>query len=181
MRLTKAIGPDDHIRGSAEAPVTLVEYGDYQNSACSEAYYMVRALQAEMGAQLQFVFRNFPLASLDPYAEYAALAAEAAGVQGQFWQIHDFLFENPGAVGDGRLISYAWSLGIDAKRFDREIAEDLHAERLWADVLSGIQSGVNGTPTFFINGVRHEGAWNFELLLAALKAALAVNDEPDLP
>jgi protein-disulfide isomerase len=176
MRLTKAIGPDDHARGSAEAPVTLVEYGDYQSPTCGEAYYMIQALRAVMGEQLQFVFRNFPLASIDPFAEYAALAAEEAGAQGHFWPIHDFLFENPGAVEDGRLIAYAWSIGIDAKRFDREVAEDQHAEHLQEEIHSGIQSGVNGTPTFFINGVRHEGAWNFELLLAALKAALALND-----
>jgi protein-disulfide isomerase len=181
MRLTKGIGPDDHIRGAAEAPVTLVEYGDYQNSVCSEAYYMVRALQAEMGAQLRFVFRNFPLVSNDPVAEYAALAAEAAGVQGQFWPIHDFLFENPGATGDGRLTKYAWYLGIDATRFNREIATGQHAAHLQEDIDSGIQSGVNGTPTFFINGVRHEGAWNFELIHAALIAALPVTDESDPP
>jgi protein-disulfide isomerase len=178
MRLKKAIGPDDHVRGSVEAPVTLVEYGDYDSPACGEAYYMVQALRAEMGKQLRFVFRNFPLTSIHPFADYAALAAQAAGVQGKFWEIHDFLFENPGAAENGRLTTYAWSIGIDAKRFDREIAEDQHAERLQEDIFSGIQSGVNGTPTFFINDVRHEGAWNFELLLAALKAALAVHDEP---
>ncbi|MCW3097125.1 MAG: oxidoreductase [Chthonomonadaceae bacterium] len=178
MKLKKAISPDDHVRGSAEAPVTLVEYGDYESPACCEAYYMVRALQAEMGEQLQFVFRNFPLTSIHPFADYASLAAEAAGAQGKFWEIHDFLFENPGAAEDDRLTTYAWSIGIEANRFDREIAEDKHADHLQEDIISGIQSGVNGTPTFFINGVRHEGAWNFELLVVALKAARAVHDDP---
>ena len=177
MRLKKAISPDDHIRGSAEAAVTLVEYGDYESSACGEAYYMIQALRAEMGKRLRFVFRNFPLTSIHPFAANAALAAEAAGAQGQFWEIHDFLFENPGAAEDGRLTTYAWSIGVDAKRFDRDIAEDLYAERVHEDIFGGIQSGVNGTPTFFINGVRHEGAWNFDVLLAALQAALAEHDE----
>lgn len=172
MTFKRAIGPADHVRGPAKAPVTLLEYGDYQSSLCSEAYYMVRALQAEMGEHLRFVFRNFPLTSIHPYARYAALAAEAAGAQGHFWEIHDFLFENPGILEDGQLLLYARSIGIEGKRFEREIAQEQHAERLREDILSGIQSGVNGTPTFFINGVRHEGLWNFETVLAALKAAL---------
>ncbi len=181
MLLKKAIGPDDHIRGPAEAPVTLVEYGDYQSPLCGEAYYMVRALQAEMGAQLRFVFRNFPLAFIHPYAKYAALTAEAASAQGHFWEIHDFLFENPGIVEDGQMLTYARSIGIEGRRFEREIAQKQHDERLQEDILSGIESGVNGTPTFFINGIRHEGVWNFDSLLAAMKAAIAVPEAPNPP
>jgi len=172
MQLSRAIHLGDHIRGLGEAPVTLVEYGDYQSPACGEAYYMVRALQAEMGDRLQFVFRNFPLTLIHPFAEYAAFAAEAAAAQGRFWTMHDFLFENPVDVERGLLLTYAKSIGLDARRMEHEIAERTYAERIQSDVLSGLQSGVNGTPTFFINGVRHEGDWNFEVLLDALKSAL---------
>ena len=179
MKLQKAIGTDDHVRGTAEAGVTLVEYGDYQSPLCCEAYYMVRALQAEMGAQLRFVFRNFPLPTIHPFAEYAALAAEAAGAQGHFWEIHDFLFENPGASENGQLLTYARSIGIEGKRFEREISKHHYAERLREDIRSGIESGVNGTPTFFLDGVRHEGIWNFETLLTALNAVLSGCDAPN--
>jgi len=153
--------------------VTLVEYGDYECPYSGAAYPIVKQIQARMGGRLRFVFRNFPLVSVHPHAERAAEAAEAAGAQGKFWEMHDRLFQSQPRLGDAFLSSYAERLGLDVDRFHKELSEHTYAGRIREDLASGDRSGVPGTPTFFINGVRHGGSFDFEILLAALERAAA--------
>ena len=160
----------DHLQGPTDAPVTLLEYGDYQCPACGAAYPLVKALQEQLGGQLCFAFRNFPLTNIHPYAEHAAEVAEAAGVQGSFWEMHDLLFENQEALDDEALLEYARTLGLDDTRLAREIREGDHTPRVREDFRHGVRAGVNGTPTFFISGERYDGATGLEPLLAALAA-----------
>ena len=122
---------------------------------------------------VRFVFRNFPLTQSHPHAEHAAEAAEAAAVQEKFWQMHDYLFEHQQALDDAHLVQYAAALNLDKETFVREMTEHVHANRVHEDFLSGVRSGVNGTPTFFINGVRHDASYELETLLAAIEAAMS--------
>jgi len=161
----------DHIQGPADAPVTLVEYGDYECPYCGAAYPIVKDVQAQIGDRLRFVFRNFPITTSHPHAEQAAEAAEAAAAQGGFWPMHDLLYENQRRLQDDDLRGYAAQLGLDLDRFDRDLTGHVHASRVREDFMSGVRSGVNGTPTFYVNGVRHDGAYDAESLLAALTAA----------
>jgi protein-disulfide isomerase len=168
--LTLPVSPDrDHIRGSLDAPVSLVEYGDYECPYCRAAHPIVDEIQARMGDELQFVFRHFPLTTVE-----AAEATEAAGAQERFWEMHDVLFENQEQLAPHYLRAYAGALGLDTERFDRELAEHVHAYRVREDFMSGVRSGVNGTPTFYINGVRHDGSWELPALMAALQRAARV-------
>jgi protein-disulfide isomerase len=161
----------DHIQGAPEAPVTLVEYGDYQCPYCGAAYPIVKQVQQEMGSDLRFVFRNFPIATAHPHAENAAEAAEAAAGQGKFWEMHDLLYEHQKRLGDEDLRSYAASLGLELARFDGDLAQHVYAPRVHQDFMSGVRSGVNGTPTFYINGIRYDDPYDAETLLAALERA----------
>ena len=158
-RLTPPVSELDHAAGPDDAPVTLVEYGDYECPYCGMAYPIVKAVQRELGSQLRFVFRNFPLAEIHPHARHAAQAAEAAAAQGKFWEMHDLLFEHQHALEDEDLIGYAKSLGLDAEQLARELEAGTYAKRVRDDFRSGVRSGVNGTPTFFLNGERYEGSW----------------------
>ena len=158
----------DHILGPIDAPIALVEYGDYECPYCGEAYPIVKAIQEQLDGRLCFVFRNFPLSNMHPYAEHAAEAAEAAGAQGKFWEMHDMLFENQDALHDEALAQYAESLGLDAGRLLGEVLNGTHSARVREDFRSGARGGVNGTPTFFINGVRYAGAFDADTLIAAL-------------
>jgi protein-disulfide isomerase len=164
----------DHIRGPATAPVTLVEYGDYECPHCGAAHAIIDAVQARMGPALCFVFRHFPLTTIHPRAEPAAEAAEAAGAQGKFWAMHDVLFENQEQLAGPHLLAYAETLDLDLALFAGDLAEHVHAPKVREDFMSGVRSGVNGTPTFFINGVRHDGPWDAASLLAALQRAAQV-------
>jgi protein-disulfide isomerase len=130
-------------------------------------------VQARLGERLRFVFRNFPITTSHPHAEQAAEAAEAAATQSRFWQMHDLLYENQKNLRDRDLRAYAEQLGLDVELFGRELAEHVYAERVYEDFMSGVRSGVNGTPTFYINGVRHDDSYEFETLLAALERAAA--------
>ena len=168
-----AVGPRDHSVGPAAAPVTLVEYGDYECSHCAHAYPIVKAVQKRFGPLLRFVFRNFPLKEMHPSAQHAAEVAEAAGAQGTFWPMHDSLFENQGALEDEDLLGYAAELGLDAHRVAVELATHVHAARVREDFLSGVRSGVNGTPTFMLNGQRYDGSWEEERLIAAIERTLS--------
>ena len=170
--LTLPVGKRDHIRGPADAAVTLVEYGDYECPHCGRAYPIIKAIQQRMGPRLRFAYRNFPLRESHPHAEQAAEAAEAAAAQGTFWEMHDRLFERQFALDGEYLIEYAGDLGLDVARFRNELSGGAYAPRVREDFRSGVTSGVNGTPTFFINGVRHDGSWEFEALLAALHEAI---------
>ena len=163
----------DHIQGPADAAVTLVEYGDFECPYCGAAYPIVKDVQDRMGERLRFVFRNFPITTSHAHAEQAAEAAEAAAGQGRFWPMHDLLFENQRRLGDQDLHGYAEQAGLDVERFDSELAEHAHAARVREDFMSGVRSGVNGTPTFFVNGARHDGSYEVEALLAALERAAA--------
>jgi protein-disulfide isomerase len=170
-QLTLPVGERDHIQGPANAPVTLVEYGDYECPYCGAAYPIVKEVQRALGDELRFVFRNFPLGEIHPHAVQAAETAEAADAQGKFWEMHDYLYEHQSKLETERLLSYAEHLGLDAARVERELAEHTHEPRIREDFLSGARSGVNGTPTFYINGVRHDDSYDFDTLVAALRAA----------
>ena len=170
-RLRPPVSDADHRAGPDDAPVTLLEYGDYECPHCGRAYPIVREVQRRMGRRLRLVFRNFPLAEMHPHAEHAAEAAEAAGVQGKFWEMHDAIFEHQAALTDADLIRYARSLGLDESRVKDELATGVHAARVREDFRSGVRSGVNGTPTFFINGTRYDGSWDLGTLLEALEGA----------
>ena len=170
-RLTIPVGARDHAQGPADAPVTLVEYGDYECPHCGRAYPIIKEVQRRLGSKLRFVFRNFPIGESHPHAEHAAEAAEGAAAQGQFWEMHDMLYEHQQALDDSHLAGYAAELGLDVKAFDRELRTHAHQARVREDFMSGVRSGVNGTPTFFINGVRFDDSWDPDTLTNALRAA----------
>ncbi|MDB6090920.1 MAG: bdbD [Gammaproteobacteria bacterium] len=171
-RLTLPVTPDrDHIRGPVDAPVTLLEYGDFECPYCGMAYPIVESVLAQMGDQVRFVFRHFPLIDMHPHAERAAEAAEAADAQGKFWDMHQMLFENQENLSDRFLLVYAQTLGLDLARFTDDLATGLYRPRVSEDFISGVNSGVNGTPSFFINDVKHEGPWDAASLLGALQSS----------
>jgi protein-disulfide isomerase len=169
--LKPPVSDRDHILGPSKALFELVEYGDFECPHCARASVAVAELRAEMGEQLRFVFRHFPLAKMHPHARKAAMAAEAAGAQGMFWQMHDLLFQNASALSIADLIRYATDLGLDVARFELELSSDVYAPRVQEDVSSGVRSGVNGTPTFFINGVRHNAGYTVDDLREGLGIA----------
>ena len=167
----------DHIRGLADARVTLVEYGDFECPYSGRAYRIVKDVQERMGEQLRFIFRNFPLTTLHPHAEQAAEAAEAAAAQGRFWEMHDRLFENQRNLLNEDLSSYARALNLDLDAFDKDLAKHVRADRVHEDLMSGVRSGVDGTPTFFINGLRHDDSYDLETLLQSVQRAAEVGTE----
>jgi protein-disulfide isomerase len=172
--LTMPVNDDrDHVQGPAEAAVTLLEYGDYECPYCGAAYPIIKEVQGRMGERLRFVFRNFPISTSHPHAEQAAEAAEAAAIRGSFWQMHDLLYENQRRLRDEDLRGYAEQLGLGVEPFGKELDEHVHAARVHEDFMSGVRSGVNGTPTFYINGARHDDSYDIETLLAALERAAA--------
>ena len=173
-RLVLPVDGRDHVRGPADAPSTLVEYGDYECPYCGLAHPIVEEVRRRLGRQLRFAFRHFPLAEIHPHAQPAAEAAEAAGAQGRFWEMHDLLYKNQQALDDADLLRYADALELDLTRFVSELADRTWETRVREDFMSGVRSGVNGTPTFFLNGVRHDGAWDADSLIEALMAPARV-------
>jgi protein-disulfide isomerase len=167
-RLTLPVGPRDHAQGPKTAALTLVEYGDYECPHCGRAYPILKKIQARLGSRLRFVFRNFPLGEMHPHAQHAAEAAEAAAAHNRFWEMHDALFEHQHALSDRHLMEYATAIGLEPARFQQDLSTHAYAPRVREDFLSGVRSGVNGTPTFFINGFRHDAAWDFETLMDTL-------------
>jgi protein-disulfide isomerase len=161
----------DHIQGALDAAVTLLEYGDYECPYCGAAYPNVKEVQARAGELLRFVFRNFPITTAHPHAERAAEAAEASAAQGRFWEMHDTLYENQAHLGDDDLHGYAEQLGLDLAAFDKELVEGAHLPRVHEDFMSGVRSGVNGTPTFYVNGERHDDSYDVDTLLRAVERA----------
>jgi protein-disulfide isomerase len=160
----------DHVHGPVTAPLTLVEYGDYQCPFCGAAYPEVKKVQKELGQKLRFVFRNFPLTRIHPYAESAAETAEAASAQGKFWEMHDFLYEHQNTLNDPKIaFEFARKLGLNTERFQRELSKHAHLPRIKEDFTGGIRSGVNGTPTFYVNGVRHDADPTAKEILRALE------------
>lgn len=172
VTLTHAVSSRDHVQGPDDAPLTLLEYGDYQCPYCGAAYPVVKRLQKALGERLRFVFRNFPLTQSHPYALLAAETAEAAALQGKFWEMHDLIYEQQNALNPDIIPVWAEKLGLDLERLGRDIEAGAIEERLKEDRLSGIRSGVNGTPTLFINGVRFDGSPDFHALMAALESEL---------
>jgi Na+:H+ antiporter, NhaA family len=165
----------DHLRGAAHAPVTLVEYGDFQCPYCGEAYPVVKQLLERFGDRLRFVFRHMPLADLHPRAPAAALAAEAAGAQGRFWEMHDRLFEHQLELGDDDLRGHAEAIDLDVERFQSDLADAALAARVEVDLQSGARSGVPSTPRFFVNGVIHLSSATEADLGEAIDAELALS------
>jgi len=161
----------DHIQGDARAPVVLVEYGDYECPHCGRAHPIVRRVQKHFGKRLAFVFRNFPLNESHPNAEAAAETAEFAGAHDRFWEMHDALFENQDSLGLPFLLELAESLKLSSAELEQALTDDQYTPRVKEDFMGGVRSGVNGTPTFFINGLRHDGSFEFEDLVTAIEDA----------
>ena len=173
--LTQPVSAHDHAEGPADAPLTLVEYGDYQCPYCGAAYPVVKRLQKTLGKKLRFVFRNFPLTQAHPYALIAAEAAEVAALQGKFWEMHDLLFEQQPLLKPEIIPSWAKRIGLNLEKFGNDIKQGAVEKRIKEDRQSGIRSGVNGTPTFFINGTRYDGPPDYDSLLAALESELTLH------
>jgi len=173
-RLTLAIGERDHHKGSFGAPVELVEYGDYECPHCQEVHPIIHELKERMGDRLVFVYRHFPITSQHPNAFLAAEAAEAAAAQGKFWEMTLQLFTHQRELTFEDLVRHADAIGLDVNRFRRDLEEHSFEDRVREDFMSGVRSGVNGTPTFYINGIRYDGAWDLESLLEAIEKPLGV-------
>lgn len=173
MQLTSPVSERDHSQGGATAPVTLVLYGDYECPYTRQASTVIRALQPQVGAQLRFVFRNFPLIEIHPHALHAAEAAEAAATQGNFWEMYDTLFHHQHTLEDEDLLQFAIAMGLDTKKFAKDMDDHSFLSRIEEDVESGIKSGVEGTPSIYLNGVQYQSSWEHDPLLAAIKRASA--------
>ena len=169
--LADAVGARDHVRGSSDAPVTLLEYADFECPFCGRWFPELQRVLQDLGPRVRFVFRHFPISEHHPHAESAAEVAEAAGAQGKFWEMHDLLFRRQAALDDGHLLAYVRELGLDAVRVERELEQQVHRARVRDDIESGLRSGVSGTPMFFINGRRHEEPGDAQTLRAALLRA----------
>jgi protein-disulfide isomerase len=169
--LMTAVSERDPSQGPATAAMTLLQYGDYECPYTRQSTTIVRAIQQQLGDQLRFVFRNFPLTEIHPHALHAAIAAEAAASQGKFWQMHDYIFHHQHTLADADLEQFAEAVGLDMQQYAADMAEQRALARIEEDVEGGERSGVQGTPTFFINGVLYRGSWDQDALLAALQAA----------
>jgi protein-disulfide isomerase len=168
----------DHIKGSASAPVTLVEYGDYECPACGAAYPIVNLVQKHFGPRLRFAFRHFPLSQVHPNAESAAESAEFAGAHDLFWEMHDGIYQNQDRLGLPLLFALVEALGLSVSDLRAALESGTYAPKVKKDFLSGVRSGVNGTPTFFINGMRHDGSYAFDDLVAAIELHLYATAPP---
>lgn len=174
--LSAPVGPDDHFQGPGDAPVMLVEYGDYECPHCGRAHAVLEAVLAELGDEVRFVFRHFPHAEVHPNAASAAEAAEsvaAHGGNGAFWDLHDMLFENQDALEETDLLGYAEAAGVDPVAVADDMSSGAMRARVRADVASGVRSGVDGTPAFFVNGRRFDGNWSDPAAFAAVLRAAA--------
>jgi protein-disulfide isomerase len=168
--LTPPLGPDDHVDGPADARLELVMYGDFQCPYCSAAQGILRRVRDRLEGRLRFAFRQYPIPEVHPDAERAAEASEAAAAQGAFWPMHDALYALGGRLGLDDVVAAAARIGLDAGRVRDEVERGVWAERVARDKASGDAGGVQGTPTFFINGERHAGAFDAQSLIAALEA-----------
>ena len=167
-QLTPPVNDRDHTLGDPSAPVSLVEYGDYECPFCGLAHRVVQALLAELGSSVIYAFRDFPLAQAHPHALVAAEAAEAAGAQDAFWPMHHLLYENQAALEPRDLVRYAVFLKLDVERFTNDLQNHVYLQKVKSDFRSGARSGVNGTPTFFINGERWDEGWDHPTLRAGI-------------
>lgn len=170
-RLRVPVSAEDQAAGPADAPVTLLEYGDFECPHCGMAYPSVERVRKAMRRRLRFVFRNFPMPEQHPHAVDAAAAALAAGRQGRFWEMHHLLFTHQRHLDLDSLFAYAAGLRMDMVRFEGDFRSRDVARRIDADIESGLRSGVNGTPTFFLNGFRYDGDWSGRAFLEAVREA----------
>jgi protein-disulfide isomerase len=175
--LKAPITPHDHILGPANAPVTLVEYGDYECPHCGVAHPVVKLIEQQFARRLRFVFRHFPLVQVHPNAGPAAETAEYAGAHDKFWQMHDGIYENQDQIGLPLFFALARTLGLSETGLREALANGTYSPKVRADFLGGVRSGVNGTPTFFINGQRHEGSYGFQELSTAIEEYLSAPAE----
>jgi len=166
---------NDHIRGPAHAPITLVEYGDYECPHCAAAHPIVDQVQLSFGGRMRFVFRHFPLTEIHPHAEIAAESAEIAGAAGLFWDMHDALFENQSSLSVPTIFLIGAQLGLPEVIMRNALETGQYRNKVRSDFMGGIRSGVNGTPAFFINGVRHDGTYDYASLVSGIQMRLAAN------
>lgn len=171
--LKPPVNSTDHIRGNSNAPLELVEYGDFECSDCGHAYPIIKTIQQTLGDDLKFVFRNFPLTQIHPHAVNAAVAAEAAALQNKFWEMHDMILQNQKHLESEDLLVYAIKIGLDPNQFENDMQNNALRAKVEADFESGVRSGVNRTPSFFINGVKYEGASEANELIYYLKNKLS--------
>jgi len=172
-QLMLAVGERDHVRGAESAGVTVVEYGDFECPQCTQAFPIVQSIGEAFGDRLRFVYRHFPLTNVHAHAQHAAEASEWAATKSAFWQMHDRLYTNAGKLTDADILALAQRLGFDSASLHQAWAAHAFIPRVKQDFLGGIRSGVTGTPTFFINGTRHEEAWDFATLSRAIERAEA--------
>ncbi len=168
-KLKTPVGDHDHVQGPEDALVTLVEYGDYECPHCGRAYPIVKQVQERFGDRLRFVFRNFPLIEAHPHAEEAAESAEFAAASEKFWPMHDLLFENQRRFNRATFLALAEQMGLSPAALEKALQEHSFQHHVRDDFKSGVHSGVNGTPTFYINGQRHDGSFDFDELVSAIE------------
>lgn len=171
--LKPPVNSTDHIRGNSNAPLELVEYGDFECSDCGRAYPIIKKIQQELGDDLKFIFRNFPLTQIHPHAVNAAVAAEAAALQNKFWEMHDIILQNQKHLDSEDLLFYAETIKLDTGQFISDIQDGALLAEVEADFESGVRSGVNRTPSFFINGVKYDGGNDANELIQYLKNKLS--------
>jgi protein-disulfide isomerase len=176
-KLKVPVGPADHALGDEHAPVTLVEYGDYECPHCGRAHPIVQRVRKHFGKSLRFVFRNFPLTQIHPNAEMAAEAAEFAATKGRFWEMHDGIYENQAALGGTLVADLAGQLRLPMDELEAALKSREFLPRVKDDFMGGVRSGVNGTPTFFLNGERYEGSWEYDDLVAAIESLLPAKSQ----
>jgi protein-disulfide isomerase len=181
MSLKPPVSDTDHIQGNQQAAIELVEYGDYQCPHCGRAYPIIKAIQQKFGSDLKFVFRNFPLSQVHPQARIAAIATEAANIQGRFWEMHDIIFENQKNLFARSLLEYARRINLDLELFEAALKSDVLAEKVEHDFESGLRSGVNGTPGFFINEQKYNGGSDEDSLSRYIEAKIAWLRENEIP
>jgi protein-disulfide isomerase len=174
MSLRVPVGEHDHIQGEPAATCTLIEYGDYECPHCGHAYPIVKRVQKHFGKRLRFVFRNFPLGEMHPHAESAAETSEFSGSKHKFWEMHDMLFENQERLGVAMYLKLAAELGLQPEELRASLEKRTFLGKVKGDFTGGVRSGVNGTPTFFINGERHDASFEYEDLVGAIEGALSL-------
>jgi protein-disulfide isomerase len=174
-KLNPPVGEQDHFKGDRKSSIILVEYGDLQCPYCGEAYPVIKEIEKKFKTQLAFVFRHFPLREVHPYAEAAAVATEAAARQGKFWEMHDLIYENQMKLGPEFLSQSARQLHLDMHAFLQDINDEELADKVEASFESGVISGVNGTPSFYINGTKYEGSYDLRSLSRAIEAAISTH------
>ena len=174
-KLTPPINKNDHVQGPANSVVTLVEYGDYQCPHCGAAFPIVKQIQKAFVKSLRFAFRHFPLSNVHEYAFAAAVAAEAAGRQGKFWEMHDMIFERQSLLNEYALLDFAMEVGLKIPAFKMDLQDPKLREKVETDFESGVRSGVNGTPSFFINGDKYNGPYDYASLASAVEEEMRLS------